>query len=90
MPQGGLRQFMLHPEVALQPGDLVNSNDILHGSVWEQISTFVIAEAIRRVYPEATEKIFKDSEDKYPYLSWMSCKTLGANTLHWAQYDTGE
>lgn len=66
MPQGGLRQSMLHPDVVLKPDDLLKSKDIRHDSVWEQTSTFVIAEAIKRVYPEAIEKIFKGAEDHYP------------------------
>lgn len=66
MPQGGLRQSMLHPDVVLEPGDLLRSKDIRHDSVWEQTSTFVIAEAIKRVYPEAVKKIFEGAEDQYP------------------------
>jgi hypothetical protein len=69
IPDGGLRQAMLHENVPLDYKDILVSNGTRRDKVHNQISNFFIAEAIRGVYSEAVQQLYGTEFDaKYPRL----------------------
>jgi hypothetical protein len=52
IPSGGLKQDMLHNDVRLKRADIMNAQGNLHDHMQDQISKFLIFDAIRSAFSE--------------------------------------
>ena len=67
IPPGGLKRSMLHREVPLTKEDLLFAPGAAeYDEVAAKIDTYFITEAIRAVYPESVNHIFRKSDISYP------------------------
>ena len=58
MPEGGLRQDMLNPNIFLNDVNILDAQGNHYDDIQKQISNFFIIEAIRQAYPGAVDHVF--------------------------------
>lgn len=67
IPAGGLQQRMFHENVPLRLKDVTEAPGNYYDAIQAQISTTLIADAIRCAYPAAVDTVFQsDSNGHYP------------------------
>jgi hypothetical protein len=69
-PVGGIKQSDLHPEIELEIGDIFNfsyNSEVQETTLKVQLTTALIYEAIREVFPDVFTWYTSDRKDKNPY-----------------------
>ena len=84
-PNGGLRRWMLRPDVPLRLKDVVEAPGHFFDDVQTRISTYFVAEAIRIAYPAEVAAVFDSTiaDIQYPRMpEWISSHRVELRIIH--------
>ena len=81
-PATGLKQSMFNPSQPLTLEDIITAPGLQRDHISQQVSTYFIAAAIRKLHPEAVEQVFCSQEDYFPMMPQLELLTPQRTILH--------